>query len=193
MAGPSTALLKSLPNAITVVRLFLVPAVVWLLLDGHGAAAFWVFVVAGLFDAVDGALARLLDARSELGAWLDPLADKALLGATCITMGATGLLPLWLVIIIVFRDLLIIAGVLLLRVMGTAVTIRPLAVSKLNTAVQIALVAVVLAEPGLGMATATLAPALVPTMIFLTAATTVASAAGYVYVWARQVLTPPES
>lgn len=189
MTGRSATLLKSLPNAITVLRLFLVPAVVWLLLDGRGAAAFWVFVVAGLFDAVDGALARLLDARSELGAWLDPLADKALLGATCLTMGATGQLPPWLVIIIVFRDLLIVAGVVLLRVMGTVVAIRPLAVSKLNTAVQIALVAAVLAEPGLGVPTG----GLVPAMIWLAAATTVASAAGYVYVWARQVLTPPET
>lgn len=189
MAGPSATLVKSLPNAITVLRLFLVPAVVWLLLDGQAAAAFWVFAAAGLFDAIDGALARLLDARSELGAWLDPLADKALLGATCLTMGATGALPPWLVIIIVFRDLLIVAGVVLLRVMGTAVTIRPLAVSKLNTAMQIALVAVVLAGPGLGLPTA----GLVPPMIWLAAATTVASAAGYVYVWTRQMLTSPEN
>ncbi|MGC2856706.1 CDP-alcohol phosphatidyltransferase family protein [Novispirillum sp. DQ9] len=187
MRRPPATLVKSLPNAITVLRLFLVPAVVGLLLDGQGAAAFWVFIAAGLFDAVDGALARLLDARSELGAWLDPLADKALLGATCLTMGATGLLPAWLVIIILFRDLLIIAGVLLLRIMGTAVTIRPLAVSKVNTAVQIALVGVVLAEPALGLPTAVVVPA----MVWLTVATTVASAAGYVYVWARQMLAPP--
>ncbi|MFA7429885.1 MAG: CDP-alcohol phosphatidyltransferase family protein [Rhodospirillaceae bacterium] len=178
------SLIKSLPNAITVLRLFLVPGVVWLLLDGHFKAAFWVFLLAGVLDGVDGALARLLDARSELGAWLDPLADKALLGATCLTMAATGLLPIWLVIIIVFRDLLIISGVLLTRVMGGAVTIRPLLISKVNTVMQIILVGVVLGEPALHLSGLGLSVI----VIWMAAATTVASAAAYVYVWSRRVL-----
>ncbi|KJS39276.1 MAG: CDP-alcohol phosphatidyltransferase [Rhodospirillaceae bacterium BRH_c57] len=183
----SSRLVKNLPNAITVLRLFLVPAVVGLLLEGQAAAAFWLFLLAGVLDGVDGALARLLDARSELGAWLDPLADKALLGATCITMATTGLLPVWLVIIIVFRDLLIVCGVLLMHAMGTAVTIRPLLVSKLNTAMQIGLVGLVLAKPALTLPDV----GVTAVVIWLTAATTVASAAGYVYVWARQMLTRP--
>lgn len=186
MPLPDT-LIKSIPNALTVLRLFLVPAVVWLLLEDQAAVAFWVFLLAGVLDGVDGALARLLDARSELGAWLDPLADKALLGATGITMAATGLLPIWLVIMIVFRDLLIVAGVLLLRLLGTVLAIRPLRISKVNTAMQIALVVVILGEPALGLPDLGQNEA----VIWLAAATTVASAAAYVYVWARSALFRP--
>lgn len=178
-------MLKSLPNLITLLRLFLVPAVVWLLLIGEVGWAFWTFVIAGILDGVDGALARLLDARTELGAYLDPLADKALLGAAFITMGISGMLPIWLVVMVVFRDLLIVSGVMLLRQMDQPVTIRPLYVSKVNTTMQIILIGAVLAKPALGIPEF----GLTPILIGLAAATTVISALGYVYVWARQVFS----
>lgn len=180
-------MLRSLPNLITILRLFLVPVVIWLLLEEQVATAFWVFLAAGILDGVDGALARVLNARTELGSYLDPLADKALMDGVYITLGAIGLLPSWLVIMVVFRDVLIIGGVLLLGLVNGTVSMRPLIVSKLNTVMQIALAALVLAVPALGLDDR----GAVAVLIWAVAATTVASAAAYVYVWTQRVLTRP--
>ena len=141
----------SIANLITLARLLSVPLAVWLVLGGHFAAAFWLFVAAGLSDAVDGFIAKRLNQRSTLGALLDPLADKTLLVSMCVTLGIEGYLPNWLVILVVFRDLLIVGGYLLAMTVSQPIRARPLAISKLNTALLIALVAVVLGRLGLGV------------------------------------------
>jgi len=143
--------MRYLPNIITLGRLIAVPVTVYFILTGDLVAAFWLFVAAGVSDALDGAIARLFDARTVLGGFLDPLADKALLVSVYVSLANVGLLPLWLVILVVFRDLLIIGGVLLAYTLRQPVTVRPLFISKVNTVAQIALAALVLAVNGPGL------------------------------------------
>lgn len=139
-----------LPNAFTLLRLACVPAAVWLILEGRLGAAFWVFVAAGATDAIDGFLARILDARSQMGSIMDPLADKCLLVSAYLTLAWTGHLPVWLVVLVVLRDVLIVAGATVHFLSGTR-SLRPLFVSKLNTVAQIILPCLLLAHHGLGI------------------------------------------
>ena len=171
----------NLPNLITLGRLLSVPVAIWLVLSGEIAAAFWLFIVAGLSDAIDGFVAKRFDQRSRLGALLDPIADKTLLVSMYVTLGVSGRLPTWLVILVVFRDALIVGGFLLVAALGHPMRWEPLLVSKLNTALQIALIGAVLAELGLGLAVHGLASVLV----YATGATTVISGAGYLIRWSR--------
>ena len=170
----------NLPNLISLARLMAVPFAVYLILHQAYTAAFWLFVAAGVSDAIDGYLAKRLGQSSTLGAYLDPLADKALLVAVYVTLGHEGRIALWLVILVVFRDVIIIGGVLLQHIARGSVSMKPLMISKINTTVQIALVAATLAELGLD------GGPLVPFLFYLTAATTLASGAAYVVNWGRQ-------
>jgi cardiolipin synthase len=135
----------NLPNLITTGRILLVPIVVWAITAGRYQTAFWLFVVAGISDAVDGFLAKRLGATSEFGAYLDPLADKALLMSIYVTLGIAGLLPLWVVIAVVSRDIMILGAVVVSWIVGKPLSIHPLIVSKLNTLAQILLATLVLA------------------------------------------------
>ena len=173
----SESALLTLPNVITFARLCAVPAAVWLVLQDRMDAAFWVFVAAGVSDAVDGWLARVCNARSRLGAILDPVADKALLVSMYVTLAAVGVLPDWLAILVVFRDLLIVGGVLVLYVLGQPPAIQPILLSKANTALQITLAAGALLVAGFGLS----ADGLIGLLVLATAASTFAS--GAVYVW----------
>ena len=139
-------LVSSLPNAITVGRLLAVPLMVWLIVTGRMDLAFWLFVAAGISDGVDGFIAKRFKAESRLGSYLDPLADKVMLVCIYITLGVEGQLSSWLVILVVFRDALIVGGALLSQLMEHPLRVRPLFISKVNTVAQIVLAAVVLAE-----------------------------------------------
>lgn len=171
----------SVANLITLARLFSVPLAIWLVLSDHLTAAFWLFVAAGLSDGVDGFIAKRFNQRSQLGALLDPLADKTLLVSLCVTLGIAGRLPNWLVILVVFRDLMIIGGYLLAMAVSQPIRARPLAISKLNTVLLIALVAVVLGRLGLGLDDHHLSQVL----IYAVGLTTVLSGLGYVVRWWR--------
>jgi len=173
----------SVANFITLGRLLSVPLAIWLVLSGRMTAAFWVVFAAGLSDAVDGYIAKRLNQRSELGALLDPVADKTLLVSMFVTLGVVGILPAWLVILVVSRDVMIVGGYLLAMAASQPIRTRPLGVSKLNTALQIALVAVTLGRLGLGVEDFHLGEAL----IYGVALTTVLSGAGYVVRWARSL------
>lgn len=122
----------------------MVPVIVWAITSGEMLIAFSVFLLAGLSDAVDGFLAKRFNMTSELGAYLDPLADKALIVSIYVTLGITGDLPRWLVILVVSRDIMILGAVMLSWLMGNPVTVKPLLVSKLNTGAQIVLACLVL-------------------------------------------------
>ncbi len=176
----STTLL-TLPNVITFGRLCLVPLSVWLVMERQFAQAFFLFLAAGLSDAVDGWLARRNGGGNSVGALLDPAADKALLVSMYITLAAVNVLPDWLAILVVFRDVIIVGGIVVLFLLDQPVLIRPLYVSKLNTALQIVLVAVSLLLSGFSL-TATFAMTL---LVWLVAATTLASGAAYVWVTVR--------
>jgi cardiolipin synthase len=176
----STALL-TLPNVITFGRLCAVPLAVWLVLQQMMSEAFFLFLVAGLSDAVDGWLARR-GGGSVLGALLDPVADKALLVSMYVTLAAVHVLPDWLAILVVFRDIVIVGGVLLLFVLGQTVPIRPLYVSKANTALQITLVALALLHSFLSPGLPFLPDVLIlDVLVWAVAATTLIS--GGAYVW----------
>ncbi|SDO95692.1 CDP-alcohol phosphatidyltransferase family protein [Phyllobacterium sp. OV277] len=136
----------TIPNYITIFRFILVPFIVMALLSGYVATALIGFVVAGVSDGVDGYIARRYNQRTELGAYLDPIADKLLLVTLFVVLGFLNELPVWLVVIVVSRDILIIGAVLLSTVMANPVEMRPLLVSKANTALQIILVAFTLAD-----------------------------------------------
>ncbi len=176
---PSHAIL-TLPNVISFARLCVVPLAIWLVLHQSFAAAFACFVAAGISDAIDGWLARR-HGGTVLGAALDPLADKALMIGMFVTLAATAQLPDWLAILVVFRDLVIVGGVALLWVTSHPVAIRPLRISKLNTGLQIGLVALVLGLNALGLALPTLRWA----AIVLVTASTLASGSAYVVRTAR--------
>ena len=174
----------NLPNAITLGRMLAVPVVVWLILEGRGGLAFWVFVGAGISDAVDGALAKRFDLETELGRHLDPLADKLLLAAVYLTLGHLGLLPSWIVILVVSRDAAILGGAILASTIGKGMAIQPLLVSKVNTAAQIVLAGIVLAQSAFDFLPAA-AGALVTPLVFLVATTTALSGATYLARWGR--------
>jgi cardiolipin synthase len=173
----------TIPNIITIMRFVLVPAVVYALLAGEWQWAFAGFVIAGVSDAVDGFIARQFNQRSKLGAYLDPMADKLLLVSVFIVLGILDQLPLWLVVAVVSRDGLIVCAVLLSTVMAQPVEMKPLMVSKANTAAQIILVAVTLAE----MAFATSFGVARPALIILSGLLTVASGAAYLVGWLRHM------
>ena len=149
-ARQPSLLLLSLPNFISLARLLAVPAAVWLIVTDHFTAAFWIFVAAGVSDALDGYLARILRSRTLLGAYLDPLADKALLTSVYVSLGYVEEMPKWLVILVVFRDVLIVGGAILYQTLTQRLKMEPLFISKVNTATQIALAALILAQLGLG-------------------------------------------
>lgn len=134
----------TLPNLITVARLFLVPLVIAMILEGRWQAAFVIFVVAGISDAVDGMLARRFGMASELGAYLDPIADKALIVSIYITLAFVGAVPAWLVVLVVSRDAMIVTAVILCWLMAKPMVMAPFAVSKLNTGAQIIFAALLL-------------------------------------------------
>ncbi len=174
----NNALLR-VPNLITLARILAVPVTVYVILEGFFAAAFWIFVAAGLSDALDGYLAKRLNAVSEIGAYLDPLADKALLVGTYVALAQVDHIATWLVFLVVFRDLLIIGGALLFHTITQSLNMKPLFISKINTVVQIAFAGVVLAELGPGLRLAFLSE----TLLYIVAFTTFVSGAAYVYKW----------
>lgn len=174
----------NLANLITLARLISVPVVVWAILDDQMGLAFAIFVAAGVSDALDGFIAKHFKSESVFGSYLDPLADKALLMSVYVALGHEGYLPIWLVILVVFRDVLIIGGVLLLLTLASGgIRVVPLLISKANTVVQIVLAAVALGGEALGMPQ----PTFVTILVWLVAATTVLSGASYLIQWSRKM------
>ena len=169
----------NIPNILTLARIVLVPLVVWLIITHEMTAAFVLFLLAGFSDAADGYLAKRFQWHTELGAYLDPIADKLLLMSIYITLGFSNHLPAWLVIAVVSRDILIIGAFLLSWVLSRPVPIHPLLVSKANTLAQIVLAGLVLAELGLGLGLESLVRILVP----VTGALTILSAGAYFWGW----------
>jgi cardiolipin synthase (CMP-forming) len=173
----------SIPNLITLGRILLVPIVVWAIASGTMWIAFVLFVGAGVSDAVDGFLAKRFNMTTELGAYLDPLADKALIVSIYLTLGINGAIPRWLVILVVSRDILIVGGIMLSWLVGSPLKIKPLLVSKLNTLAQILFACVVLGSLGFDIAADTLKLVLMG----LVATLTLLSVAAYVAEWVRHM------
>jgi Phosphatidylglycerophosphate synthase len=173
----------TIPNLITIARLLIVPVVIVMILQENWQTAFVLFVVAGISDGVDGFIARHFDMRSEFGAYIDPLADKALLISIYITLAVIGFLPAWFAIVIVFRDLMIVAAVMLSWVMERPVQIKPVMISKLNTAAQIGYAAVILASKSFDLDIS----GFNGIAMIIVAVLTVSSAAVYLTGWLRHM------
>jgi cardiolipin synthase len=173
----------SIPNLITLGRILAVPVVVWAIISGEMRIAFLLFLAAGISDAIDGFLAKRFRMASELGAYLDPLADKALIVSIYVSLGISGALPIFLVILVVSRDIMIISAFLLSWLVGKPMPVRPLLVSKANTVAQILLATLVLAEQAFNF-DATLAAQL---LMALVAILTLLSIAFYLAEWVRHM------
>jgi cardiolipin synthase (CMP-forming) len=180
-AEPGASL--NLPNLITIARILLVPVIVWAITSDQMLFAFILFLAAGLSDAVDGFLAKRFGMTSEFGSYLDPLADKALIVSIYVALGISDALPRWLVILVVSRDMMIVAAVMLSWLVGKPVAVKPLAVSKANTVAQIVLATLVLASLGLHVDFAWL----IAVNIAAVAALTLLSVAAYVREWVRHM------
>ncbi len=173
----------NIPNLITLARILSVPVMVWAISSGEMLFAFILFGLAGLSDAVDGYLAKRLDMASELGAYLDPIADKALIVSIYVSLGIAGAVPRPLVILVVSRDIMIVGAVMLAWLIGKPIPAKPLLVSKINTAAQIVFAGLVLASLGFGFD----AGLLFDLVMAIVAALTLLSIAAYVREWVRHM------
>jgi cardiolipin synthase len=138
--------LRHIPNTLTAFRLLAAPVLAWLLWYGDDRAAFGLFVLAGLSDAVDGYLAKRLAPGGRFGAWLDPAADKLLMLSAFLTLTLmpSHVTPLWLTVLVIARDIAIIASIALLRALAMPVVIAPLVIGKASTVVQVAYIGLTL-------------------------------------------------
>lgn len=176
-------IILNLPNIVTLARICLVPVIVWTMLVDEFFISFILFVIAGISDFVDGWIARMQNIQTILGSYLDPLADKLLMGSVYLTLGILGHIPGWLVVAVIFRDLLIIGAVILAWIIERPVHISPLMVSKINTLMQIGLAILVLGDLGLILQLASIRE-----MAYLfVVATTIISTFAYLVVWVKTV------
>jgi cardiolipin synthase (CMP-forming) len=166
---------SNLANLITVSRLLMVIPLIWLIATERVHAAFWLLLAAGISDALDGYVAKNFNARTDLGAYLDPIADKTLIDGIYVALALAGWLPPWLAMLVVGRDVLIVLGVVLIQRRDPLFRAKPLLIGKLNTFAQLALAACALAHAGglldLGL--------LIEALIVAVSLTTLLSAAGY--------------
>ena len=177
---------RHLPNLITVLRFLLVLPAGWCILRGAHGWAFALFVLAGVSDGLDGALARGFGWTSRFGAVADPIADKLLVAVVYLALASRGLLPVWLAALVLGRDLLIVAGALAYHRLVAPLEPDPTRLGKLNTLGNVLFVGLVLAE----LAIPALAPLepLVAVGIWGMAALTVLSGADYVRLWGGRAL-----
>jgi len=166
----------NLPNFLTILRIFLIPAFVGLLLYGHYGWALGTLLVAGVTDVLDGVIARMANQRTKLGAYLDPLADKLLLTSAFVTLSVLHWVPGWVTIVVLSRDLIIVAGTLLLHVTQTPIEVVPTALGKGTTLAQLSYVVLALLLVYLQKDVRQLIP-----LLTLVVVLTVASGLHYVY------------
>ena len=174
-------------NAITLLRILLIPVLVIFLIENEARFAFMVFLAAGISDGLDGFVARVFKQKTLVGAYLDPIADKLLLTTAFVTMAVLGMLPAWLAVVVVSRDVIIVAGIGVLMLFDRPIAIRPSLVSKTTTCVQIVLVGVLLGHQYL--------PILMEfesSLIYLTAIFTLLSGLHYVAVGFRALVAHVE-
>jgi cardiolipin synthase (CMP-forming) len=127
----------TIPNILTLSRILLTPLLMWFLVNRKMNQALVVFLVAGMTDVLDGFIARLFHQKSRFGAFLDPLADKFLLVSSFLILGRLGLIPFWLVVIVVLRDVVIVTGTIALYLFRVQIEIRPTSLGKLTTLTQL--------------------------------------------------------
>ena len=173
-----------LPNAISLMRIALVAPILLLILDGHFGWALFLFCVAGFSDGLDGYLAMRYGWSTRLGGLLDPTADKLLVTGLFVTLAWIDLIPVWLAVIVILRDVVIIAGAVAYNFIVKPVPGEPSRISKLNTALKMLFVVFVLSRAGFNW----------PDKITITVlgasilVTVVISGVDYVWSWSRRAL-----
>lgn len=172
-------MLSQIPNLLTLARIAVCPILVLLLHNGNYEMALVLFLAAGITDGLDGFIAKRFDCVSKFGAVLDPVADKLLIASTYIMLAILGDIPFWLLIVVMFRDLVIVVGYFIFVLMGIDIPMRPTYSSKINTFVQISLMVAVLLQK----AAIIQAPLIVEFLIFGVLITTVVSGIQYVWLW----------
>lgn len=175
---------EQIPNIITVVRILSIAPICWLLWKESYALALVLLLLAGLSDALDGFLARRYGWFTRLGAMLDPVADKLFVVSVFIVFGVKGSLPWWLVALVIGRDVVIVLGAIAYQLVRGRLEMRPLLISKLNTGLQIFLLAMTLFH----VALYSLPDWFNHGLQWLVAVTTCLSGIAYVYLWGRSAL-----
>ncbi|MBW1917956.1 MAG: CDP-diacylglycerol--glycerol-3-phosphate 3-phosphatidyltransferase [Deltaproteobacteria bacterium] len=136
----------TIPNLLTMVRIFLTPLIIIFLIQGTYGRALIIFVLAGITDVVDGLIARAWQLKSPLGAYLDPVADKLLISSSFVTLSVFHKIPPWLAVLVISRDVVILGGVAVLKLFEVRVPIQPSRASKLATTLQVLVVFLVLLQ-----------------------------------------------
>ncbi|MGD8847585.1 MAG: CDP-alcohol phosphatidyltransferase family protein [Desulfobacteraceae bacterium] len=167
----------SIPNILTLARILLTPLFVILLLRDLFPMALLVFAVAGISDGLDGLIARYMNQRTALGAYLDPAADKLLLISSFIALAVLGIIPSWISVIVIARDVIILLGLAILMLTEKKYEVSPTLVSKCTTTVQILTVLVTLYDP-----THLKVALLHPVLLWSTAILTTLSGLHYIYI-----------
>lgn len=174
--------LRWLPNAISLMRIAMIAPILMYIVQGRYGLALFLFFVAGFSDGVDGYLAKRFDWHTRIGALLDPIADKLLVGGTFITLVMTDLIPVWLAVLVIVRDVVIVGGATVYNFLIKPIEGEPTRISKINTALQLLFVVFVLSRAGFGW----------PDRIAITiigasvVVTIVISGIDYVWSWARR-------
>jgi len=174
----------SIPNALTLARILLTPFIVYAILGEDTGIALILMGVAGLTDMLDGAIARMMDQKSTVGAFMDPLADKLMLISAMVTLFISGLVPLFLFLAVVFRDIVIVLGAIAYELVTRRLEMRPSMVGKMTTASQIALVLTILARKAWEWP----AEPLLDGLIWLTFALTCISGVHYLVSWTKKAM-----
>ncbi len=170
-----------IPNIISVFRIFLVIPVIYYMWQDNWQIAFLLMLLAGISDGLDGYIARTFHWESELGATLDPIADKVLLVCIFIVLGIKGIVPQWLVVLIISRDAIIVTGLILYKLMTNELKINTLFISKVNTSLLIILVLLHM----FNLAISPVSELLFNIMSVMIVVTTVVSGALYVILWSK--------
>lgn len=176
---------SSIPNLISTLRILMVPPVLWSMLEQRWSLALPLFLIAGLSDGLDGFLARRYHWTSRLGAILDPIGDKFLMVSSYLVLGWQGVLPCWLVALVILRDVVIMTGTVLYRFLIGVVVFEPILLSKVNTVCQILLITITLCV----LVGVEMFAVLQTLLIYIVLATTLSSGVAYVVLWARRAAT----
>lgn len=174
-------MIRQIPNTLTMMRLFSAPLLAAFLLYGRESYAFAVFAFAGLTDIADGFLAKRYGLTTEVGRYLDPAADKLLMLAAFIALTKIGQTPLWLTLIVIGRDIAIVAAIFVARLLTLPLRVEPLPIGKICTAIQVTYVALVL----LLLAFHVDAPKALEMAAFVAAGFTIASWLAYTVLWLK--------
>ncbi len=185
--------MKFIPNLISFLRILLVIPTVYFLSGHQHSYALLIFFIAGISDGLDGFLARRFGWTSRLGSFLDPMADKLLMTASYFMLGWLGHLPVWLVAVVIGRDLVIVFGALAYRFLIKDITMKPLFISKLNTVVQIFLVLLMLFSLS-GLPVSEDVPVwLIQITIYTVLSTALLSGLSYILIWSHRAMHAVEA